>query len=348
MASIQNVVNVSVERATNQATVRDLNTTAILTEHDVFLEDYRIYTTIADMVSDGFVVGDSAHKMATIAFQQSPRPSQVVVGRKESGLSEIVPAATWVEAVQTLEEAYGQWLYLTTDADDTDAALIAAYIETTEKFHVHHTQGIPTANDDGISADLQALGYNRTWVILNTGSDQGVAAAGRAAVFGTRQAGSSVWVYDNIVGLTVDKLTSAQEGYCKASNLDWYTTVENLSLVFGNNKACGGEHIDVMVGVQWIITRMREAVFGAVVAPRKLSFTSGGIAAIESAIRTTIAEAITRDILADDFTPVIIVPNALTFTSAQRNTRNLTGITFQARLAGAILYVDGINGTVFP
>jgi len=340
MATIQDIVNVTIERATNQATVRDLNTIAILTEHARFAQSYKLYTSLTQMTADGFVVGDAAYKQAQIAFSQNPRPQRLVVGKK-------LTVDTYVESIQALEAAFGQWLYLVTDATDAEADDIAAYIETTEKFYIHHTKTIPTANNIGLASDLKALGYVRTWVILNTEADQGVAAAGYAARFGTQEAGSTTWVYKEIVGLQPENLTPTQAGYANAQNLQWYTTIENLNMVYGNGRVVGGEAIDVMVGVQWIITRMREAVFGVVTTPRKLSFTGAGIAAVESAVRSTLAEAITRDILADDFTPIVVVPQALSFTPAQRNTRVLSGITFQARLAGAILAVDGINGTVF-
>ena len=342
MASIQSIVNVSIERATNQATTQDLNTIAILTEHARFVEDYKIYTNLAEMADDGFIVGDAAYKYAQIAFSQNPRPPQLVVGKK-------VTLDSYVQAIQDLEASYGQWLFLITDAEsDADHTAIAAYIETTEKFYVIHSADAdaPTVTAD-LGSALKALGYERTFGIYSSNAAIGVPAAGWLGRFAPQQLGSAPWIYKPITGITPDNFTTTQLTNLNNKNWNSYTTVEGTPAVFGDNKVFGGEYIDVMLGVQWIITRMRERVWGTLLNSRKVSFDTAGIAKIESDIRSVLAEATDLGILASDFAPVITVPNALSLTSAQRNTRILTGVTFEARLAGAIQKVDGIRGTVF-
>ena len=342
MASIQSIVSVSIERATNQATTQDLNTIAILTEHTRFGEDYKIYSSLTEMTEDGFLVGDKAYKYAQAAFSQNPRPPTLVVGKKAA-------LDSYVEAIQELEAAYNQWLFLITDAEsDADHTAIAAYIETTEKFYVIHSADAdaPTVTAD-LGSALKALGYERTFGIYSSNAAIGVPAAGWLGRFAPQQLGSAIWIYKPITGITPDNFTTTQLTDLKAKNWNCYTTIEGSPVVFGENKVFGGEYIDVMLGVQWIITRMRERVWGTLLNSRKVSFDTAGIAKIESDIRSVLAEATDLGILAADFAPVITVPNALSLTSAQRNTRILTGVTFEARLAGAIQKVDGIRGTVF-
>ena len=342
MASIQSIVNVSIERATNQATTQDLNTVAILTEHVRFVEDFKVYTTLAEMSDDGFVVGDAAYKYAQIIFSQNPRAPQVVVGKKAA-------LDSYVQAIQDLESQFNQWLFLITDAEsDADHTAIAAYIETTEKFYVIHSADAdaPTVTAD-LGSALKALGYERTFGIYSSNAAIGVPAAGWLGRFAPQQLGSAPWIYKPITGITPDNFTTTQLTNLNNKNWNSYTTVEGTPVVFGDNKVFGGEYIDVMLGVQWIITRMRERVWGTLLNSRKVSFDTAGIAKIESDIRSVLAEATDLGILAADFAPVITVPNALSLTSAQRNTRILTGVTFEARLAGAIQKVDGIRGTVF-
>ena len=342
MASIQSIVNVSIERATNQATTQDLNTVAILTEHVRFVEDFKVYTTLAEMSDDGFVVGDAAYKYAQIIFSQNPRAPQVVVGKKAA-------LDSYVQAIQDLESQFNQWLFLITDAEsDADHTAIAAYIETTEKFYVLHSADAdaPTVTAD-LGSALKALGYERTFGIYSSNAAIGVPAAGWLGRFAPQQLGSTIWLYKPITGITPDNFTTTQLTNLNNKNWNSYTTVEGTPVVFGDNKVFGGEYIDVMLGVQWIITRMRERVWGTLLNSRKVSFDTAGIAKIESDIRSVLAEATDLGILAADFAPVITVPNALSLTSAQRNSRILTGVTFEARLAGAIQKVDGIRGTVF-
>ena len=342
MASIQSIVNVSIERATNQATTQDLNTIAILTEHTRFVETYKIYSSLTEMTEDGFLVGDEACKYAQIIFSQNPRAAQVVVGKKAA-------LDSYVEAIQDLEAAYNQWLFLITDAEsDADHTAIAAYIETTEKFYVLHSADAdaPTVTAD-LGSALKALGYERTFGIYSSNAAIGVPAAGWLGRFAPQQLGSTPWIYKPITGITPDNFTTTQLTNLSNKNWNSYTTVEGSPVVFGDNKVFGGEYIDVMLGVQWIITRMRERVWGTLLNSRKVSFDTAGIAKIESDIRSVLAEATDLGILTADFAPVITVPNALSLTSAQRNSRILTGVTFEARLAGAIQKVDGIRGTVF-
>ena len=342
MASIQSIVSVSIERATNQATTQDLNTIAILTEHTRFGEDYKIYSSLTEMTEDGFLVGDKAYKYAQIIFSQNPRAPQVVVGKKDA-------LDSYVVAIQDLEAAYGQWLFLITDAEsDADHTAIAAYIETTEKFYVIHSADADAQTVLGdLGSELKALGYERTFGIYSSNANIGVPAAGWLGRFAPQQLGSATWIYKPITGITPDNFTTTQLTNLNNKNWNSYTTVEGTPVVFGDNKVFGGEYIDVMLGVQWIITRMRERVWGTLLNSRKVSFDTAGIAKIESDIRSVLAEATDLGILAVDFAPVITVPNALSLSSAQRNTRILTGVTFEARLAGAIQKVDGIRGTVF-
>ena len=342
MASIQSIVSVSIERATNQATTQDLNTIAILTEHTRFVETYKIYSSLTEMTEDGFLVGDKAYKYAQTIFSQNPRAPQVVVGKKAA-------LDSYVQAIQDLESQFNQWLFLITDAEsDADHTAIAAYIETTEKFYVLHSADAdaPTETPD-LGSVLKALGYERTFGIYSSDSNIGVPAAGWLGRFAPQQLGSAIWLYKPITGITPDNFTTTQLTNLNNKNWNSYTTVEGTPVVFGDNKVFGGEYIDVMLGVQWIITRMRERVWGTLLNSRKVSFDTAGIAKIESDIRSVLAEATDLGILAADFAPVITVPNALSLTSAQRNTRILTGVTFEARLAGAIQKVDGIRGTVF-
>ena len=58
-----------------------------------------------------------------------------------------------------------------------------------------------------------------------------------------------------------------------------------------------------------------------------------------------IAEGIQVGGLADAPAPIVTVPNVLNIDPAVRATRVLPDITFEARLAGAIMYA-GISGTV--
>ena len=343
MATIDNVVNVTITAETNFVTTRDLNTIAILSEHTRFVETYRIYQDADAMLDDGFLVSDFAYKAALLVFSQNPRANQVVIGRKET-------SDTYAVSIGKLKDAYNQWYVIHTDAN-TDAEILSAagYIETIRKLHIYHTSdvGVLAATTTDIAAQLEALNYSRTFGIYNTNSAGTVPAAAYAGRYAPEPAGSITWVYKTLVGIVADTFTATQETNLKAKNVNYYTTIEGVDVVYGNGVVASGEYIDVMIGIDWIHARLQERIFGTLLNNRKIGYTGDGVAKIEAEVRAVLAEASDRGILANDTPPVIKVPNVLALTPAQRNTRVLPAITFRARLAGAIHAVD-IVGSVYP
>ena len=92
---------------------------------------------------------------------------------------------------------------------------------------------------------------------------------------------------------------------------------------------------------------MAESIWGLIKNSNKISYTNQGIGLIEVQIKQVLSQAVTQKILTDESPIEVRMPNALNVTSAQRNTRILDGVTFSARLDGAIQKVDGIVGTVY-
>jgi hypothetical protein len=345
MTAIQNVVQVTVDRQTNFPTVRDLNTILVLSVHTRFAEEYRIYETASAMLTDGFLTSDFAYKAVSAIFSQNPRPAKVVVGKKLSG-------DTYTVAVNKAMAAYNQFLFLITDATlDADKLAIAALIETTEKFYVLSSSAaaITSGTAGNLFIQLSTLLYTRTFYMYSLlGAATTVPEAAWCGRFAPVQIGSTTWIYKPLVGMIPDNLSPTQEANLKAVNACWYTTVDgDRQVVFGDNKVASGEYIDVMLGVQWIITRMRERVWGTMLNAAKINFDNAGIGKIQSDAMTVLAEAVGFNILSDSPQPVVTVPNALSLTSAERNTRNLAGVKFKARLAGAIQTALNIEGVVY-
>jgi len=344
MTAIQNIVQVAIDRQTNFPTIRDLNTIFVLSVHTRFAEDYRIYENAAAMLSDGFVVGDFAYKAVSAIFSQNPRPSKVVVGKK-------IAADTYTVAVNKAMAAYNQFLFLITDATlDADKLAIAALVETTEKFYITSSgaAAIIAGTAGHLFLQMKALSYTRTFYMYSSLSGTGAPEAAWAGRFAPVDIGSTIWIYKPVVGITPENLTPTQEANLEACNANWYTTVDgDKQVMYGENKVASGEYIDVMLGVQWIITRMRERVWGTMLNAAKINYDNAGIGKIQSDVMTVLAEAVARNILSNTPQPIVTVPNALSLTSAERNTRNLSGVKFKARLAGAIQTTLNIEGVVY-
>ncbi len=347
MATIDNVVKVEVVRQSNNVTVRDLETILFLTKHTRFTadEDYRIYESTTAMLEDGFLTTDAAYIAAQRVFAQDPRPSKAVVGVVKDG-------ETYVEALVRQQGVYNKFLYVITDAaTDTEKEAIADYIETQSRmFYVFSDSNVDTytAATTDIFSKLKAKGYDRSFgIYTKDGVGNAMIEAAWVGRFSAEPIGSAIWIYKELDGIIADGYTATEESYLQSKNANYYTTVEDESVVFGENKVVGGEYIDVMLGATWVEVRMGERIWGLIKAQNKINYTNAGISMVEIKMREVLDEAVAMNILTSDDPIRVVVPNANNIPSSTRNTRILSGITFEARLAGAIQKVDGIRGTVY-
>jgi hypothetical protein len=72
-------VNIVVDSTAPQ--VPSLAKPLLVSYHTRFAENYREYTSLSEMATDGFETDDDAYRMAAAAFRQSPAPGTVYVGR---------------------------------------------------------------------------------------------------------------------------------------------------------------------------------------------------------------------------------------------------------------------------
>ena len=90
---------------------------------------------------------------------------------------------------------------------------------------------------------------------------------------------------------------------------------------------------------------MKERLWQRMANSKKIPYTSAGAAIIEAEIRAQLNDGIRVGGLAESPSPKVDVPDVLTLSSNVRAQRIFEGITFDARLAGAIHFVK-ISGTV--
>lgn len=344
MIDLSNFVKVSITRLTNFATVRDLNTIAIMAKHTVFSspEVYREYTSIDEVSEDGFDEGDYVYDAVNIIFSQNPKPQKVIVGV-------VGTTQPYDEAIQSLSNATNQWLWVITDDRNKASQLdTAAYIETTEKFYMigSNDEGvIDNLVTDNIASNINDNSYTRSVVAYHSYDPVFEAAVlGRCA---NGVAGSVLFLYKTLVGVVADNFTTTQFNTLTDRNVLGYATIEGQGNIVGAGKVGVGEWIHVMLGVQWIITRMREALWNLLRSTEKLSFTNDSLTAVQGVITQVLVEARNNGIIANDTPFSVIVPNALDYTPAQRSTGVVSGVKFKARLAGAIVKIDGIQGEVY-
>jgi hypothetical protein len=255
---------------------------------------------------------------------------------------------TWVDALDEVSIANNEWYALVAETHTEDDVLaLSGSIEARKKIFGTSSadaQIASAASTDDIAIKLFDLGYQRTFVFYSADADTQYPEAAWIGSQLPEQPGSNTWKFKSLSGVTVSSLSSTQSGAIKAKNANTYERVGGVRMT-SEGRMAGGEFIDVMVFVDWLEARMRESIFFRLVNTKKIPYTQAGITIIENEIRRVLAEGITTGGLAPNPQPTVSVPNVLSIDPNLRALRTLEGISFEARLAGAIHFVK-VRGTV--
>lgn len=345
---IESIVKVDITRETVSKTVRDLQTTAILSVHTRFADTYREYSGTMEMLEDGFSTTDFAYIAAQRLFSQNPQPAKVIIGK---AVDDPVDGVDYVADINILLAANSQWFFLITDADDdADKEAIADFIETQDLFYVtsdSNPVALTTATTD-IGAKLAAKNITKTLVLFSKDSSVIAPEAAYVGRFSTAVIGSNLWGYKTLIGLTVDALSSTEIANLRTKNIQFYTKVGADDVIAGKMAVPNGEMILVVLGAIWLKVRIAERYWNLLYTNDRILYTNDGIDMFKAELYSVLSEAVTNNILTNDTPFTIIVPDANKLTPQQRASGVLSNIKFRARLAGAIIYVDGVQGTVYP
>ena len=350
MLQISDIVNVIINRETTSKTVRDLQTIAVLSKHTHFgtNELYRKYSSTTEMLSDGFITTEYAYIAAQRIFSQNPQVRDIVVGKvtEEQGVG-----VNYVNAIKKLQSATNEWFFLITDAvDDADKLAIAQYIETQTAMYVYSSSDIKaldSADTTDIFSKLKALNLMHSlgmFVRDTTVVSPESAWVGR---FASAVIGSNTWIHKALTTLVAENFTRTEVSTLQAKNAHFYTKVGQDDSIEGSANVAGGEKLHVILGAIWLEIRLAERAWNLLYTKDRINYTNSGIELFKAEIVTVLNEAVRYNILTDDEGFSIQVPDANKLTSQERASGYLRKITFRARLAGAILFVNAIEGTVY-
>ncbi len=250
--------------------------------------------------------------------------------------------AAQLAAISVVDDS---WYALIMDSNgEAEILAAAAYIETVTKIFVAVTGNadVLTNASTDVGSDLEAAAYDRTALMFSRHPDTYPNAAWVGKML-PDVPGSSTWKFKTLAGQTVDSFTATERTNMSNKQVNFYESIAGVNIT-AEGEMASGEFIDVTILVDWLKARIQESVFSAAVNVKKIPFTDAGIALIESAIRGRLAEGISNGGLVAG-TEQVIVPKAADVSPADRAARRLTGITFQAQLAGAVHSVV-ISGTV--
>lgn len=348
MLEIKDIVNVVVNRETTSKTTADLQTIAILSVHQNFAsnEVYREYSSTTQMLEDGFVTDDYAYVAAQRIFSQPVKPRSIIVGKIADSVD-----IDYVEEVNKLQTATSDWFFLITDAETDEQKIdIARYIETqTAIYAFSDSNELTLSSDDqtGVFSRISEDSLVQSIGIFTKDPDAIAPEAAWVGRFSTAVIGSNTWIHKALTTLVPEGFSRTEMSVLKSKNAHFYTKVGQDPSVEGNANTVGGEKIHVILGAIWLKVRLAERIWSVLYSKGRMNYTNSAIEIFKAEIVTVLNEAVDNNILTNEDGFSIQVPDANKLSSQERASGYLRKVTFRARLAGAILFVDAIEGTVY-
>lgn len=254
---------------------------------------------------------------------------------------------SWPTSVTAITTVDNSWYAVMIESHvEADVLAVAGQVEGMKKVFATSSgaAAVKTTATTDVFSKLKALGYQRTFGLYSATADTEFPEAAWVGYQLQEQPGSNTWAYKALSGATVSVLSDTESTNIHNKSASTYETVGGLNSTIGA-KMFGGEWIDVIIFVDWLEARMKERLWSRMVNSKKIPFTAAGAAIIEAEIRGQLNDGVRVGGLAPSPAPTVDVPDVLTLSTNARAQRIFEGITFEARLAGAIHFVK-IAGTV--
>ncbi|EKE5439595.1 hypothetical protein DSG63_00395 [Salmonella enterica subsp. enterica] len=370
---LNRVTNVTVTLSARAAQGRNFGSMLILGNSTVIpiTERLRLYSDPAD-IGDDFGVDSEEYKAAVVWFSQSPRPTQLYVGRWIDSLTsaESGPTETLLQAVNALLD-YNSWygLHLAVPVadypDDADLISVSSAIESATVSRIlaitsSEADILSSAVETDLATKLKAAKYSRTYIQYSSTSPYAALSAfGRA--FTVNFTGSNTIItlkFKQLPGITYETIGTSQANALEAKNCNVYVYYENDTAILEQGVMCNGDFFDERHGLDWLQNAVQTADYNTLyTSTTKIPQTDAGtttrIANIEKVLDVAdksglfapgiwtggpMGELGTGDTLTKGYyTWADTVDNQL---QTDREARKGVPIQVAAKLAGAVHYGD--------
>lgn len=418
-ASMNDIVDINISATTSGVKEEGFGIPLIADYHTVFSERIRFYSSLAEMVTDGFATTSAAYRAAAACFAQSPEVNQLAIGRRANapdltinlyptavnskaysvdvngetathtsdssatvaeitaGLTAAInalsisgltasdqttyvrikasSAGTFFSAVPAdisllsvrqehtdpgiaadldaivLEDNSWYGLMLTTSgAAEVEAA--SDWAETAKKLMVQTTQDgrIPTSSTSDIATTLVA--NTRTALMHHADNGEFADAAFLGKIMPSIP-GAATFKFKQLATVNSMNYTTSQLNYIKAKNCNYLTSFGGNSAITAEGVTTSGEFIDNIRNRDWLESRIRSRVYGALINAQKIPYTDKGIAALGSEVSAALQEAVDAGYLSSY---TLTLPKASAAATVDKAARHLRGISFVGYIAGAI------------
>lgn len=271
---LNRVTNVTVTLSARAAQGRNFGSMLILGNSTVIpiTERLRLYSEPAD-IGDDFGVDSEEYKAAVVWFSQSPRPTQLYVGRWVDSLTsaESGPTETLLQAVNALLD-YNSWygLHLAVPVadypDDADLISVSAAIESATVSRIlaitsSEADILSSAVETDLATKLKAAKYSRAYIQYSSTSPYAALSAfGRA--FTVNFTGSNTTItlkFKQLPGITYETIGTSQANALEAKNCNAYVYYENDTAILEQGVMCNGDFFDERHGLDWLQNAVQTA-----------------------------------------------------------------------------------------
>lgn len=303
-----------------------------------------------DLTVFGYTSDDAAYKAIAVAFNQDMRPDEIYVIAREKTLEADETIADCLDRAVSVNKWYGFALVSYTTSSDLEAA--AKWAEANGKlFGFTFTSGNCPIN---MSPYNNTFGFFAGDIKESTIPDGNTyAAIAYMAKCFSYTPGSETWSLKTLRGVTASNLTPTKAKTLKDGNVNFYRTIANKDVV-QEGKVGSGEWIDVIRFKEWLINKIQIDVFNYLAQNPKIAYNDGGITGIQNVLEAALSASqknngIDTDRIKSDGEVekgyTITVPLASEVSASDKKNRKLSGVSFTARLAGAI-HETQIKGTL--
>lgn len=225
------------------------------------------------VIGDDFGVDSEEYKAAVVWFSQSPRPTQLYVGRWIDSLTsaESGPTETLLQAVNALLD-YNSWygLHLAVPVadypDDADLISVSSAIESATVSRIlaitsSEADILSSAVETDLATKLKAAKYSRTYIQYSSTSPYAALSAfGRA--FTVNFTGSNTTItlkFKQLPGITYETIGTSQANALEAKNCNVYVYYENDTAILEQGVMCNGDFFDERHGLDWLQNAVQTA-----------------------------------------------------------------------------------------
>lgn len=219
----------------------------------------------------------------------------------------------------------------------------ASWVESNKKLYAAGScdTAIPRVAESSatdVAHDLKAAAYARSWVFHHPSADE-FADAAEMGKFLPYDPGTETWRMKELSGPTVESYTDTELTNMRDKYAHFLYDLGGNNVVGGDAKTGSGEFVDVTRGLDWYESELQADLVDLVVGAKKIPYTNAGIALVQAKIEKRNAAGVARGLISPDPAPTVTVPDIADVSTADKAARELSGVSSEFTLAGAIHHI---------